>query len=1848
MSLRDCLKKVGLSKQDSAVVRALVMNEKTPNRTAAESAKSAISKRLAELHSERDSINKQVNDHLSGNSQEEKIAEPASQKNEAEIAAAKVEEASKEAAHSPLNDKPLPTPAQHEAGNYAKGHVNVLGMDITIENPRGSVRSGIDPNGKEWHVKMTEPYGYIKRTVGGDKEHIDVYLGKHLTEDNPVFVIDQIDPSTKKFDEHKVVFGAKGYGEAKDIYDNHFSDDSGEVRRGAVTKMDLQSFQKWLKGDTTTALKYQEPKTTSKAAPERRADTTTRKSVSDMSADELRQALLTDHLTGINNRRAYEEAEKLPIQVSSDADSLKWINDNMGHESGDKMLKAIGEAFRSETDQAYHISGDEFVVQAHTPEEAQQIMDRVADRLSSAILQADSPSGDRITVKGIGVSHGKGTSLQEAEYGLQRNKQERQDAGLRSARGTEPPGTTRSGGNREGVEDIKNHPAAESNALEQPETKPPRALTREAANRLAKQFTDQGSPTQVIPHPTEQGKYALFSREKTIDEIRSNYPDAKLDIQERKDSINVSRIVIAPDDRNKGIGTRIMTDLIDHADKTGKTITLSPSNDFGGSIVRLKAFYKSFGFVENAGRNKDFTISESMYRLPRDIDTKFKRGEEGNGLKSSMLSVMAKNIKESFPHAADIEVLKSTHDAPEDLLSQIHDVDGHDTIKGAWYDGKVYLFADNMHSLKDAETTILHELGHDGMRKLFGKDLDPVLKSVYDGSVKVQLEVAKLRKQFPDLSITQAVEEHLADLAASKERPTYLGKVVSYIRDFLRQHGFLTKFSDNDILNIVESSRGALTGTQGDFSAAFSRSIKNELDAAKEAYGKAPTAKNLKILEDLKSKYAEIPKSEESDYRISHRAPQSEFGAPLHDLTKLYPDDIYSSKAAHYYGHFGHGDKMDEASIKMAQSFRDKPNANVKIYRAVPEGVTGINSGDWVTINKEYAKYHGESQFDGKYNIVEKTIKAKDIFTNGDSIHEWGYDPNHTAMFSRPTKALDTSLDEMKKISDIAYGKFRESLATIDRETGTVDASLKTLRDYFKSIPQEDRWKSMAEFQKGGVNAVKDANAREFYGTWSKAAEDRAQTMKDFDEGFLKETIPNYFSQMWKDPKSAMEWYQRMMGKGPLEGGKNFMKKRTYASYEEGMSWKVFTKDGDAKFFKTEEQARAAAGKDDMVKPPLEPISNNPTDIMQLSLQQMDKFIAMHQFRNYLDENGWIKTVRRGEQAPDGWARVEDPSFRTQRAVVINDKETGEANAAIIGFDYMAPALVAKDLNNYLSKGLEQHELWRNFRYAQNLMLSARLGLSAFHAGFTTMDTLVSHVDVGARYLLDGDVGSAVKMWGKAITSPLSAPLEGRRLLKQFYGQSAADPHTAAILDMITKGGARGKMNPTDFNNSINTFKQAWDSKDLKGTALHALPAMMEAIMSPIASHLVPWQKMTARVLLAKFELDHVAEQLGKQKGDYAAITKAMGEDAMRQIAYKVVQQVDDRLGQVAYDNMRWNKMAKQVAQASIQSVGWNVGTANVIFGGARDVQRLFAPEQLLAPLDREGKVHGTLSRVTGRLSYLIALNTTVAMMGMGLQYAMSGEDPKDLRDLFFPRTGRKNPDGTDERISLPSYIKDEWALSQHPIQTIQHKLHPSFSMVAELLNNKDFYGNQIVNPDDPWTKIAGQVAGYLGQSVTPYAITGMQQSLHKGTSPEMAALPFIGVTPAPASVSRTPFESYVIDKYQDAFHTSKTPEGAEKAQARSDAINAIKNGKEPDLTMFSPQERSNIYTSARTPMQTSLFKRLPLEQQLSAYDKATVDEVQKYRLLPILLHSYAIHGSQMDQDARARAQEIITAKQKS
>jgi diguanylate cyclase (GGDEF)-like protein len=175
---------------------------------------------------------------------------------------------------------------------------------------------------------------------------------------------------------------------------------------------------------------------------DRRQDTATRKSLSDMSPEELKAELMTSHVSGIPNRRAYETGERQPFTAAIDADSLKWINDNMGHNTGNKLLKTIGQAIKSETDKGYHFSGDEFVIEGASKEEVSAIMDRVQERLKGEELSFTAPDGTKYNKKGIDITYGISESLVGADELLRSNKKAREATGERVGRGEPAKGVT--------------------------------------------------------------------------------------------------------------------------------------------------------------------------------------------------------------------------------------------------------------------------------------------------------------------------------------------------------------------------------------------------------------------------------------------------------------------------------------------------------------------------------------------------------------------------------------------------------------------------------------------------------------------------------------------------------------------------------------------------------------------------------------------------------------------------------------------------------------------------------------------------------------------------------------------------------------------------------------------------------------------------------------------------------------------------------------------------------------------------------------------------------------------------------------------------------------------------------------------------------------------------------------------------------------------------------------------------------------------------------------------------------------------------------------------------------------
>jgi GNAT superfamily N-acetyltransferase len=197
-----------------------------------------------------------------------------------------------------------------------------------------------------------------------------------------------------------------------------------------------------------------------------------------------------------------------------------------------------------------------------------------------------------------------------------------------------------------------------------------RAAGRDIVDRL-----NQPGPVPVMYSNPIPG----VGRGEAIDDVlRARYPDVKISVSgDASKGYTLNRIDVPKSQRNSGIGTQIMQDLVDAVDAQGATLKLSPSGDFGGSVPRLKEFYKRFGFVENKGKAKDFGISESMYRLPQSspAPTLPTPRNEAEAMARDILQLRAEGradeVTEQMMDAADDQYMYFNTPLPMDTASRM-------------------------------------------------------------------------------------------------------------------------------------------------------------------------------------------------------------------------------------------------------------------------------------------------------------------------------------------------------------------------------------------------------------------------------------------------------------------------------------------------------------------------------------------------------------------------------------------------------------------------------------------------------------------------------------------------------------------------------------------------------------------------------------------------------------------------------------------------------------------------------------------------------------------------------------------------------------------------------------------------------------------------------------------------------------------------------------------------------------------------------------------------------------------------------------------------------------------------
>ncbi len=701
-----------------------------------------------------------------------------------------------------------------------------------------------------------------------------------------------------------------------------------------------------------------------------------------------------------------------------------------------------------------------------------------------------------------------------------------------------------------------------------------------------------------------------------------------------------------------------------------------------------------------------------------------------------------------------------------------------------------------------------------------------------------------------------------------------------------------------------------------------------------------------------------------------------------------------------------------------------------------------------------------------------------------------------------------------------------------------------------------------------------------------KHLDDSRESVRALGTGKLEVFLENYFPHYWEDPKKA-ENLLNNVGRRPLEGPKTFLKHRTIEYTREGIDKGLI------------------------------PVSWNPITLALLKIREMERYTMAHKTINELKDAGYIKFVRLGQDRPADFVSIDD------RVGTVMKMNQDTHMLELLGH-YFAEPNAARILNNYLSKGLRGNAAFDIYRGLGNGITQLQLGLSAFHLGFTSMDAAISSQAIGWEYLYQGKVGQALLHFAKTPIAPVTNYLQGAKLRKAWFGENTT-PELAMIADMMAEAGGRAKQDDFYVGKWGDRMRENIRNRHLIKAGLMVPLRVMEWASMPILGHIVPRQKSGVFLDMARYEMRvHPKATLEERR---TAIQNAWNS-------------VDNRMGQLVYDNLFWNHTVKDIAMATVRSVGWNLGTFREVGG---------APKEALDILIKG--VQGRRAVDTHKIAYMISLVTTTALSSAIYMYLRTGKPPKEPIDYAFPKDGGTDKNGDPTRASLPTYVKDLYHYGKDfpsgAATTLKNKLSPVNGIVAQMLSNKDYYGTRVYNNNDDAIQKTASVFKYLGQQMIPFGIRNVQKS----TSDKFIdkALPFIGIVPAPYDLNMTDAERKIYEITREKLPIGgRTQETADKSKIISDIRNAFINSKDDktlddavDAKKISEQDADKIWNEAQlSPIERESGK-LNVQELYSVYKIATPEE--RKQIAPILIDkAYNAADKELDEEDVKKLDEMI------
>lgn len=533
--------------------------------------------------------------------------------------------------------------------------------------------------------------------------------------------------------------------------------------------------------------------------------------------------------------------------------------------------------------------------------------------------------------------------------------------------------------------------------------------------------------------------------------------------------------------------------------------------------------------------------------------------------------------------------------------------------------------------------------------------------------------------------------------------------------------------------------------------------------------------------------------------------------------------------------------------------------------------------------------------------------------------------------------------------------------------------------------------------------------------------------------------------------------------------------------------------------------------------------------------------------------------------------------------IIGENQGTINAGGPIMGGHWWAEENFARLVNRHLSPDKFSHSITGRALQSQKALLNGfELSFSAFHPTFLGIDSLSNKLSLIGRQMASGNFKALPRTFGTTPVALIDYYMQGNSIIKKAL---AGDPESYAALKAAATAGDKIKAPDGIEATVLDNFMRNIRSGNIIGAIFRSPYALIEGTMHPLFENVIP------RAKLGVF-WENYAQALIENADRITA-----GQVDKQTLARTIWRDVEDRMGELNYENLFWNNTFKGSVQVAMRAPGWFKGTMGTFGGGSKD------NAQFIGDLTKYIFMKGDTPQFSQRGQYLWSMIFATMAIGGTYQYLHTRKWPSNLEDYFMPKNGAVDANGNDIRIVLPTYFKDAISMLNNPLRYVENKTAPEINLLWEALNNQDFFGNYIRNLNDPAAEQVMQTVGFLLNSgLSPFSY---QQSAQQPTlTSKLESLS--GIMKAPSQFIESAQQKAAQQAYDNQMGAQgpQTPEQQATAQLKAQARNQIKQSGWQSSSAFqqlmqngtlkTQRQRTDFIKSATQTGTQRLIKHLP------------------------------------------------------